>query len=87
MAPIKVTTPKGEEKILTPENDVNHKFADMPGEIIKPGDPPTRAEAQAKVLGAYFDGDDAEDYPTREDVDAELERMQEMYRQGTFERT
>ena len=82
MAPIKVITPEGEVKILPPENDVNHKFADMPGEIFKPGssEPPTRTDAQAKVLGAYFDGDDPDALPTNADVDTELEHLQELYR-------
>lgn len=87
MAPIKVTTPKGEVKILSAENDIDHKFADMPGEIIKPGEPPTRADATQKVMDAYFNATEGEEvYPTNEAIDAELEHMQDLYHQGAFER-
>lgn len=87
MAPIKMTTPEGEVKILGPGDTSPHRFADMGGEIISPGDPPTRTEAAQKVMAIYFDGPGGDvDYPTREAVDAELERMQELYLQGAFER-
>lgn len=87
MAPIKVTTPEGEVKELGPEDTSPHRFADLGGEVVSPGDPPTRAEAAQNLWRAFFQTDDDDEvWPTEELIDAELARMMDLYRQGTFER-
>ena len=87
MAPIKVTTPEGEEKVLGPDDTSPHRFADLGGEVVSPGDPPTRAEAQNRLWKHYFNAEpDDKVWPTPELVDAELARMMDLYNQGAFER-
>lgn len=88
MAPIKVTTPEGEVKELGPEDTSPHRFADFGGEVISPSDPPTMTEAAQKLWGAFFrlPADDEGPMPTKEEIEAEHERMMDLYRQGTFER-
>lgn len=70
------TTPRGREP---------NRFTDMHGWTFKPGEPPTRVDAESNLWRLYFNGDLA-DIPEEPAIAAELERLQKLHLAGNWRR-
>ena len=77
------------EKVkTTPDGQESNRFSDMTGYIIKPGEPPTWADAMSNLWAAYWYAEPGADkeVPSGETIQAELERLTALDAEGLWDR-
>ena len=73
---------------VRPDGQAPNRFSDMWGYIIDPDEPPTWIDALSNLWAAYFyaEPDEKKILPSRDLIEAELERLTRLYEAGAWER-
>lgn len=72
--------------ITDPNPKTRSRWTELSATITDPGEPPHRGDAMQNLYLEWYETDDDSDPPDAKAIDAELERIQELYRQGVWER-